>query len=91
MKNLNTPIQRFGFVIIVLGAAFFLLGWVLWVLDDAIYFWRTFFRSVSFDTYYWYGYNYLIVIGFYLLIIGLALSYLYNIGIGRIVRWVKMK
>ncbi|HBV6586188.1 TPA: hypothetical protein ACQ8Y2_003027 [Klebsiella pneumoniae] len=91
MKNFNTPIQRLGFVILVIGAAMFLLGWTLWVFNGIVYAWEAFVRSVSFDDYNWYGYNYFIALGFYFLIIGLALSYFYNIGIGRLVKWIKMQ
>ncbi|EAW8139852.1 hypothetical protein NA256_19355 [Salmonella sp. NW805] len=89
MKNLNTKIQRFGFVILVLGGGLFLLGWFFLAMHDVVYAWKALIRSVTFDTYYWYGYNYLIAIGFYLLIIGLALSYFYDAGIGRVVKWIQ--
>ncbi|ELO6005068.1 hypothetical protein [Escherichia coli] len=89
MKNLNTKIQRFGFVILVLGCGLFLLGWLFWAVHDFVYAWETLIRSISFDTYWYRGYYYLIAIGFYLSIIGIALSYFYDAGIGRVVKWIR--
>ncbi|MEH4965223.1 hypothetical protein PO428_21800 [Escherichia coli] len=90
MKKLDTSTKRVGFLILALGIGLFLFGWILWAWQDTVYAWDEFAASVIFDTYYWNTYNLLISIGFYLSLIGFALSYFYDAGIGKIVRWIKL-
>jgi len=89
MRNLNTPLKRLGLVILIIGLMMFFYGWSQWFMHDSVDAWEAFTRSVGFDTYYWYWYNYPISIGFYVSVLGFLLSYFYEYGIGKIIQWIR--
>ena len=89
MNAINTPLKRVGFIIMVIGISLFFCGWLFWALLDFYYPWRFFIRSISFNTYLWFIENKLVAYGFYMSLVGLIMSYIYDIGIGKIVIWIK--
>lgn len=89
LKTLNTPVKRVGFVILAIGSTSFFLGWILWAIKDFVYAWDEFIKAVSFDFYYWKGYSKFLCFGFYLAVIGVMFSYLYDKGIGKLIKWIR--
>lgn len=84
-KKLNTPIKRIGFIVFIFGVVLFLYSWLTHY--DSYYFGRIVTNSITFsksDLYYSFG----VALGFYLSLIGVLLSFAYDLTIGRLVNWI---
>lgn len=88
MNKFNTPVKRSGFVILIFGLILILIGFftrcildqegMLDVIKDSLY------------LYTWSSsYSLTFVIGLYTSVLGAILSFAYDIGVGRVIAWIK--
>lgn len=87
-KKLNTPVKRIGGLFLFLGLPILLYCLLdLLFYEDSI---RSFLSAWLIYSWTGYGLKYdLFRMSNTLVIIGLLFSYLYDFGVGRIVRWIK--
>ena len=84
--RLDTRVKRIGFVVMAVGLVMVGSGsWIIWN-DFPAAFWA----SVTFERGYPFETSRLVSYGFPLAIAGFLLSFAYDAGIGRIVRWINI-
>ena len=97
-NKLDTPIKRAGFVVMVVGVMLWLIG-TIQIIDDAYFSSSSFLyrtkvilnetmRAVTSDSYA-YRRHWLAAWGVYLTGAGMLFSFLYDLGLGRIARWIR--
>lgn len=91
--GLSHPIQRVGFVILVVGAVLTIIGLTQLGTSVRSYPWFEHFIAELADSLTFDRYNYrrfpLASVGPYVLILGLLLSFLYESTVGRLLIWIR--
>jgi hypothetical protein len=86
LNKLDTPIKRIGFIVLVIGLSITITGALIDSENHYRYKWYHFLES--FDTSYKRYYDYLIIYGSLISVIGLFTSFLYDSTIKKILHWV---
>jgi len=85
LKRLTTPFKRAMFLMFVAGISFL-------ILDIAVYYfnhWNRFFETVPTGNGFYSSYKYFFWFSVTLIVAGIGGSFLYDVTIGHLVRWVK--